>query len=79
MSQGSYDDQWQPDGLQMSLGDLEADYRQLLGGSVDDQAVSAGRHSTRDKNHVWTRVLTMTHLSVAGCGAFKLNADLKEA
>lgn len=71
-SQGSYHSA-------RSLGDIEAEYRLLLGGDLSDRALSAGTDKSKYDNLVWTRVLTMMHFSVSGCRANRIIDDLQEA
>ena len=63
----------------MGMQDLEHQYRMLLGGDMADDAQLTDHGKGRYKKFLWTRVLSMTHFSMAGCFSNKLDDDLVEA
>ena len=61
------------------INGLELEYRLLLGGDMTGNVQLTDPGKSQYKNFMWSRVLSMTHFSMAGCFANKLQDDLDEA
>ena len=64
--------------MNVTLDDLGAEYRHLLGGTLSNGNLSQEGTKKADNNLKWTRVLTREHFAIPGVFECNLAEDVAE-